>query len=323
MSAPDPNKFRNALGQFATGVTVITSADADGKPVGVTASSFNSVSLDPPLVLWSLAKNSGSLQAYQDSGHFCVHVLASTHESLSQRFASRGTDKFADIEWQEGAGGAPLLPDYAARFQCKTTYQYEGGDHVIFVGEVLDFDTRDEQPLVFHQGRYATAKPHQAGEAAGDAVDLLHGNFSDNFFLYLLSRAHYLSSIDLNRELAKANLTQPEYLTLTVLGLAGALSWQEISEHLDHTGIAPESAHIKKLLDAALIVETHDGAKFSITVKGRNMYLRFLAVSKSAEKRILANFTDSEVADVREFLQRFIDAADPGLPSLWQAAEKK
>ena len=322
MPALDPKEFRNALGQFATGVTVITTIDNQGgddtpRPVGVTASSFNSVSIDPPLVLWSLAKNSGSLEAYQNSGHFCVHVLASTHEALSQRFASRGTDKFAGLDWTPGEGGAPLLPDYAAQFQCKTTYQYEGGDHVIFVGEVLAYETREDQPLVFHKGNYATAKVKNKGEPAGDAVDIAQGKFSENFFLYLLSRAHFQASADLYAELAHEKIGIAEYLTLTLLGLAGEMSYQDLHVRLEHTANAPSSQTMQGLMDKSLVTETSDGAKFVLTVKGRSLYIRLLAVSKATEERLLGNFSDDEVADVRHFLQRFIEKSDPGVPPLW------
>ena len=318
MNQLDSKEFRNALGQFATGVTVITSIDAQNNPVGVTASSFNSVSIDPPLVLWSLAKNSGSLEAFQDSGCFCVHVLASTHQELSQKFASRGTDKFAEIEWQSGVGGAPLLNDFAAQFQCKTTYQYEGGDHVIFVGEVVDYQTRDEQPLVFHKGSYATAKTKQTSEPAGDAVDIAEGKFSENFFLYLLSRAHFQASTDLNAQLKLDDLNNRQYMALTMLGLIGEMAYQDLHSHLEHTANAPNLEELKQLQDGGLLTETPDGAKFALTVKGRAKYIELLAISKASEERILADFDDDEVAEVRAFLQRFIEKSDPGVPPLWK-----
>lgn len=147
--------FRNALGAFATGVTIATTLDADGQPVGVTASSFNSVSLDPPLVLWSVAKANMSCAAFCESGHFAVHILAAEQVALSNRFARSGSDKFTGLEWQSGATGSPILPDYAALFQCRTRHQYDGGDHIIMVGEVVDFRVQDRAPLLFHAGRYA------------------------------------------------------------------------------------------------------------------------------------------------------------------------
>ena len=162
MDAGRQAAFRAALGSFATGVTVATTLDESGEPVGVTASSFNSVSLDPPMVLWSLAKDSRSLEAFEQSGHFAIHVLAATQDALSDRFARRGADKFADMDWTKGRLGSPVFTEHAALFECTTRHLYEGGDHIIMVGEVVDFEARDEAPLLFHAGRYADHRPRSA-----------------------------------------------------------------------------------------------------------------------------------------------------------------
>jgi len=161
ISTIDPREFRNALGAFATGVTIITTRADDGTPVGITANSFNSVSLDPPMVLWSLAKTSNSLPAFETAEHWAVHILSEEQEELSNRFARRGADKFAGADASEGIAGLPLLPGCATRLQCRTTAVHEGGDHWIFVGQVLAFDRNDVQPLAFHAGAYAvvTRKP--------------------------------------------------------------------------------------------------------------------------------------------------------------------
>lgn len=151
----DPREFRNALGAFATGVTIITTRADDGTPVGITANSFNSVSLDPPMVLWSLAKTSQSLSAFETTKHWAVHILSEDQEELSNRFARRGADKFAGINTNEGIARLPLLSGCATRLQCMTTAVHEGGDHWIFVGQVLDFDRNDLPPLAFHAGGYA------------------------------------------------------------------------------------------------------------------------------------------------------------------------
>lgn len=151
----DPAEFRRALGQFPTGVTIITCKSAAGEYIGVTASSFSSVSLDPPLVLWSIAKSAWSLDKFSQSKHFAIHVLGAHQRELSVQFARQGADKFDGISLQEGLGGAPLLSDYCARFQCEMLHQYEGGDHLILVGRVLEFRSKPQAPLVFHCGRYA------------------------------------------------------------------------------------------------------------------------------------------------------------------------
>ncbi len=152
----DPRAFRNALGHFATGVTVVTTRDAAGEPVGVTVNSFSSLSLDPPLILWSLAKKSYSLAAFETHPAFAVHVLASDQQEVSDRFARAGADKFGGVALGDGFQGVPLLPHCAAVFQCSVEHRYDGGDHVIMVGRVQRFSTAERPPLLFYRGRYAT-----------------------------------------------------------------------------------------------------------------------------------------------------------------------
>ena len=224
MSKINPNNFRNALGQFATGVTIVTTVDDTNLPVGVTASSFNSVSLDPPLVLWSLSKNAKSMPAYQNSGGFNVHVLASHQMDLSNKFARSEEDKFENVEWSRCKEGMPVLAEYAALFKCKTNFQYEGGDHIIFVGEVISYETNDLPVLVFHAGKYAYAKqkpikhePQPAG------IDLGLGQFSNDFLLYLLSRAHFQTSFPVRKECLKMGVSEPEYFCLSLLSMSGPI----------------------------------------------------------------------------------------------------
>jgi 3-hydroxy-9,10-secoandrosta-1,3,5(10)-triene-9,17-dione monooxygenase reductase component len=159
MTSPSPNTidpilFRNALGSFVTGVTIITTRDAAGKGVGMTANSFSSVSLAPPLVLWSIGKTATCFDAFDTATHFAVHVLHSGQEQLSRHFATKSPDKFAEIPSEIGAGNTPLLTDYSARFVCAMEHRYAGGDHIILVGRVLDFDNREREPLVFFKGQY-------------------------------------------------------------------------------------------------------------------------------------------------------------------------
>jgi 3-hydroxy-9,10-secoandrosta-1,3,5(10)-triene-9,17-dione monooxygenase reductase component len=150
--------FRFALGKFATGVTIVTTRDEKGIAVGVTASSFNSVSLSPPLILWSLGRDSANVKNFCTADGFNVHILGSHQSELSNAFARTGADKFAGLEVTDPAGAFPLLPDYAALFRCQTKYQYDGGDHIIFVGEVTSFESRDIEPLIYCGGKYLNAR---------------------------------------------------------------------------------------------------------------------------------------------------------------------
>ena len=152
--------FRAALGMFATGVTIVTARKADGSVVGLTANSFNSVSLDPPLVLWSLATAAASLPAFRGGSHYAINVLAADQKALAERFALKGADRWAGVVFAEGMGGAPLLTGACATFECFNRSRYEEGDHVIFVGEVERCAWREgAQPLIYHGGRYFTELP--------------------------------------------------------------------------------------------------------------------------------------------------------------------
>ncbi len=145
---------------FATGVTIVTTRTPDGEPVGLTANSFNSVSLDPPLVLWSLSQAAASLPAFRAGSHYAIHVLATDQRELAERFAARGADRWRGLDSQAGAGGVPLIPGCAATFECFNRSRYDEGDHVIFVGEVERCSWRhDASPLLFHGGRFYTEHP--------------------------------------------------------------------------------------------------------------------------------------------------------------------
>lgn len=155
-----PREFRAALGMFATGVTIVTTRAADGSPIGLTANSFNAVSLAPPLVLWSLSQAAASLAAFRAGSHYAINVLASDQRALAERFAAKGADRWRGVESVPGAGGAPLIAGAAATFECFNRSRYDEGDHVIFVGEVERCGRRaDASPLLFHGGRFYTELP--------------------------------------------------------------------------------------------------------------------------------------------------------------------
>jgi len=153
-------EFRTALGMFATGVTIVTARTAEGQVIGLTANSFNSVSLEPPLVLWSLAQAAASLPAFRAGSHYAINVLAADQKALAERFAMKGTDRWSGVGFTEGVCGAPLLAGAAATFECFNRSRYDEGDHVIFVGEVERCAWRaGASPLLFHGGRFYTEHP--------------------------------------------------------------------------------------------------------------------------------------------------------------------
>jgi flavin reductase (DIM6/NTAB) family NADH-FMN oxidoreductase RutF/2-polyprenyl-6-methoxyphenol hydroxylase-like FAD-dependent oxidoreductase len=156
----DARDYRRALGQFATGVTVVTTRAADGRRIGLTVNSFSSVSLDPPLVLWSLVRSATNFAEFSVATHFAVNVLGAGQHHLSRQFSTPLADRFAGVEYTEGPAGCPLLAGVIAHFVCRIVRRYEGGDHVIFLGEVEEYKWFDGEPLVFHSGRYRVATRH-------------------------------------------------------------------------------------------------------------------------------------------------------------------
>ena len=149
-----PDEFRHVLSHFASGVTVVTTWDADGRPAGLTASAFTSVSLEPPLILVCVDHKAQSYPALRASGRFAVNILAFEHEALSRRFASTSADKFDGVTYRPGPLGLPLLPEALAHLECRTVHAYPGGDHTIFVGEVESAQAHEGEPLLYFRGLY-------------------------------------------------------------------------------------------------------------------------------------------------------------------------
>ena len=158
MSATSPfdsREFRQALGRFPTGVTVLSTLDAAGQPVGLTVSSFNSVSLDPPLILWCLSLNSGSLEAFTQGRGYVVNVLSAAQLDLALRFAGKHRDgRFVGVDWEPGIEGAPRLAGCAAWFDCSHHAQHDAGDHRLFIGAVQHCAQQAQPPLIYHAGQF-------------------------------------------------------------------------------------------------------------------------------------------------------------------------
>jgi flavin reductase (DIM6/NTAB) family NADH-FMN oxidoreductase RutF len=152
----NPHDYRNALGKFGTGVAIVSTKTSNHLPVGITINSFNSVSLDPPIVLWSLNKQSPSLKAFDDTGKFVIHVLSKDQIDLSKRFSSRIEEKFANVEYELGSLGVPLITGCSAFFECTTWLRQVVGDHILFLGRVENFNSTEKEALLYYKGRYAS-----------------------------------------------------------------------------------------------------------------------------------------------------------------------
>ena len=311
-------QFRSALGAFATGVTIVTTRTSTGVDVGLTANSFNSVSLEPPMVLWSLAKNAKSLPAFLESGYFAVHVLSASQEELSHTFATRGADKFAGLAIDRGRGDIPLLDGCSARFQCRTAVKYEGGDHVVFIGEVEAFDHFDRPPLVFHGGRYAAAvarpKPPPASESGEP-----DSSFSEDFLIFLLGRAHFQLFLGLRRDLERHGLTEWQWFVLSILGVRDNRSVAELDEILWRTGMRVTYELVAGLV-AAGFAQLHGSndphARVTLTEEGRRVVIELVAAAKATESHAEGSLGFAESQLLKQALRSIIRETDPGLPPL-------
>ncbi len=318
-AAFDPIEFRKALGTFATGVTIITARAADGSPIGLTANSFNSVSLDPPLVLWSLANNAMSFDAFRSASHWAVHVLGADQEDLSGRFARRGEDKFAGLEIEEGEGGVPLLRGCAARFQCRTASQYQGGDHLIFIGEVLRFDRDEAAPLVFHGGKYAHATRRDPPDLKPRSAHLA-GSFGEDFLGYLLGRTHFRFFAQIRPFLEREGLDDMEFYVLSTLTLKPLLTEGQIAEGM--AGVLDERRQraLDGLVERGFAERTAEG--FELTGSGREAAIRLISAAKATESQVLERLGAGDAAILKTTLNRLLGVVDESAADvLWEQRE--
>lgn len=321
----DTRAFRTALGAFATGVTIVTTTGTDGGDVGVTANSFNSLSLDPPMILWSLARKAFSLPAFQNSGHFAVHILAADQDELSGRFATSGVDKFEGLEVDRGHGGVPLLRDCSARLQCRKAFTHDGGDHIIIVGDVIEFESFHRAPLLFHAGRYAVAVEKSPARPTEDAwSNEPDSSFSRDFLIYLLGRAHFQMQQSLRADLERHALSEEEWFVLSLLGVSDNRSIADLDRLLWFTGTRVTYERVARLAAAGLVALQggHDpGARVALSDRGRAIVVELVASAKAAEAHAERNLGPGETQLLKNSLRKLIRDTDPGPPPLLRSLE--
>lgn len=325
------SSFREALGSFATGVTVVTTS-ADSGPVGLTVNSFSSVSLNPPLVLWSLSKSANCLNAFTESTHFAVHIMACDQIGLSKQFSQSGSAKFSGVPFDVGVGNMPLLSGCSSRFQCKTAFTYEGGDHLIFVGEVIDYDTSDMPALLFYRGAFRNGRNILLESELAAAADTQKldssskpGGFNKDFFPYLLARAHFQLNGPLKIEIESAGLDEDGYFILLLLSIADGRTIENLSHCLEHTNHIPTSEKIAQMHEQGFIEILHfeDGDYIYITNAGRDSTKRLLALSEHMEERLKDYLGLDETGLLKKILKKVIDRTDPGVPNLWERNDRE
>ena len=311
-----PRDFRATLGMFATGVTIVTARNDSGEPVGLTASSFNSVSLDPPLVLWSLGKAAGSMTVFTQGRHYAINVLAADQQALAERFAARGVDRWAGVEFDEGAGGAPLLRGCVATFECFNRSQYTEGDHVIFVGEVERCTRRPTaSPLLFHGGRFYTEHPLQADPSAPQAPD---NRFVGSYLGYLLGQASHAVYRDFENAIAAQGLTHIAWRVLAVLHdaalsptateLQGGLPMGQLAR--DVLAKQPTVTKlVQRMADDGLVELLADPADqrrtlVAATANGQRIAAALIEQARAQETTLLSRWSAGEAETLKRHLQR-------------------
>lgn len=301
----DPKAFRRALGNFATGVTIITTRAEDGTPVGVTASSFNSLSMDPPLILWSSMKDTPSCKVFETAAHFAVNILASDQMEMSNHFARQQKDKFAGYDWEEGVGGAPIFPNCAGRFQCETYGKLDGGDHWIFIGRVVTFDDFGRSPLCFHQGSYGVIFNHPdtiPKAAEGEARDVDRGRMGNHKF-FLMLRAVRAYQERYQPKLETLGLSLIEARILLVLNDLSGLNVDDLVVHL-HSPVPEAQAALQTLQSGGFL--TQDKAGYSLTDAGQTKADQCWNLADAHAEETFENFSDEEIDTFTSVLHKLI-----------------
>lgn len=303
----DKKHFRRALGQFPTGITIITACDKTGRLAGMTANSFHSVSLNPPLIAWCIDKSSYGMPIYEQAEHFAVNILGKDQTELSLHFASRQEDKFADINYHKGAGGSPLLENCAAQFECKTSQMIDAGDHVVMMGEVLDY-RYDEMitPLVFSRGAFAATMQHPSSLPHNQA-HAEPNEFLSNYLLYLLNIAFTNYTAQLYPRLAEhASVTPEEWRVLTSLNMNAPVKASAIARLVMQPDVEFKET-IQFLVDKGWVDFDPAQDQLALTQTGRELTEKLIALARAHEAELLDNFSQTEITQLKEGLKTIID----------------
>jgi 3-hydroxy-9,10-secoandrosta-1,3,5(10)-triene-9,17-dione monooxygenase reductase component len=308
----DAGEFRQALGSFVTGVTIVTTRDENGVDVGLTANSFSSVSLDPPMVLWSLAKTAASMPTFLAAKNFAINVLAIDQEGLSNRFAKRGEDKFAGLDLERGEGGVPLIPGCVSRFECRGVHQYEGGDHIIFVGEVIDFANFQKRPLAFHAGRYAAAAS-RSWLSLNKKVSENEVAFGEDFLAYLVGRTHHQFYARIRPYLSKYNLSEVDHYVLGLLQIGDGRSQSQLDEVIAYTGQRATDEVVNSLKRRDLICMMEGRSGLWLTPSGGEIIKELTAITKATELEAEGSLDGEDIESLKNMLNCLINGTDSGV----------
>lgn len=312
----DLRRLRDCFGRFATGVTVITTLDQTGSPVGLTVNSFSSVSLDPPLILWSLDKRSSQIDAFRDASYYAINILSAEQLDLSNLFASSKEDRFEGLDYTSGLGGVPLLADCVSWVECRNAAAYEGGDHVIFLGEVERFDYSDRPALLFLGGRYGVAARHPKASDRDAPVAVRRNerpNFNDDFIVPLLRRAFDQVASPFYDELQASGVPVAEGRILSHLEGNGPETAQGLARHamLDRAQLAM-TLHRMEGDDLLEKVAADGEERYAITPGGIKKNAEITARAVRFETELLAGHDQAEIDALKSMLRKLIYRSEAG-----------
>lgn len=305
----DPLQFRRALGNFATGVTIVTAQNEQGEKVGVTANSFNSVSLDPPLILWSIDKKSSSFAVFEQATHFAVNILSGSQIELSNKFSRRNIDKFEGTNYEEGEGASLLLENCSAIFECERHQVIEGGDHWIMIGRVVKFHDQGRSPLVYHQGAYSCVMPHPSLKLKHSEPTLSEipqqGHLYNNV-CYLMSRAFKAYQTDyIPKQLASGFRTSESRLLL-VLASGTASSKEDLPR--DIAMPMQEVERAAEILKREGLLSDHENL-YQLTEKGKQTAQYLFEIADSHQNGVFEKYPQQEKEAFISMLRDFAGVA--------------
>lgn len=301
--ALDDRLFRRCLGQYGTGIAIITTED-EGRRAAVTVNSFTSVSLDPPLVLWSIAHTSRSRELFSSSGRFAVNILSAKQMDVSRHFSSKLEDKFADAAWAPGAFGAPLLDGCLAHFECETYSLVDGGDHTIIIGLVKRASRFEGEPLLFSQGQYSIADSHPAASPTPEASGTRPDTTVEGTIVSQIFEAHHLLSTKFDEH------RRAEGLHLSIARIIACL-YDRTGLKIDqlaaatHLGQRDTEDAISELLERGLLVASNGG--YALTEAGRHLRIAIQTRWIAFQHAQIAGIPEADLRATIRTLSKLID----------------
>lgn len=307
----DMRDLRRCFSKYATGVTVVTSK-SNGTNAGVTANSFSSLSLDPPLILWSIGRKSRSFEIFRIAENFSINILSFDQIDISQQFASAEVDKFRGVGWSPGLNGAPILDGIAGFLECSREAVYDGGDHIIIVGRVTNYARFDKDVLLFVQGRYCLASDHPAAQQ--DQVISPSQNDDGELRTSLmldLMLAHHSLSANFDKHRREEGLNVAQGRILRELDVHGPLDLGALVTRTYTSQRSTEDALADLVARGEVFSE--DTTRYVLTAKGRERRQAMLVRVAEFEAKITSRFSAGELAATRRILRALVTDAEIGV----------